>query len=196
MIASRSGLNGSFTFSKIEANSMYCCYCGARIYRDACFCHKCGESVASSPIRLTLERILAARTESELRWADDYCQMEIRSAVGNKEKRFWKRTQRGVGCAMRRLSLTEDHITAYNWSSYHRLTLMESNLCGCFHCLEVFPTSEIEDWIHDGETALCPKCGIDSVIGSRSGYSIQREFLAKMHNHWFLLMPTPDMPTL
>jgi len=122
--------------------------------------------------------------------------MEIRSAVGNKEKRFWKRTQRGVGCAMRRLSLTEDHITAYNWSSYHRLTLMESNLCGCFHCLEVFPTSEIEDWIHDGETALCPKCGIDSVIGSRSGYSIQREFLAKMHNHWFLLMPTPDMPTL
>jgi hypothetical protein len=51
--------------------------------------------------------------------------------------------------------------------------------------LKVFPPSEIEDWTDDDDTALCPKCGIDSVIGSVSGYPIEREFLQKMHDHWF-----------
>ena len=171
---------------------MYCCHCGARIDREAWFCRECDESVVSSP----LGYILAARTESELREADDYCRMQIRTAALNRHKRLWKGIQRSVGRRMQSLSLTEDHITAYNWSSYHHVNLMESKLCGCFHCLEVFPPHEIEEWIHDGETALCPRCGVDSVIGSASGYSIKREFLAKMHNHWFLLMPTPDMPTL
>lgn len=50
---------------------------------------------------------------------------------------------------------------------------------------EVFPPSEIEDWTDDDDTALCPKCGIDSVIGSVSGYPIERQFLQKMHDHWF-----------
>jgi hypothetical protein len=42
----------------------------------------------------------------------------------------------------------------------------------------LFPSTE-------GQTALCPKCGIDAVIGSASGYPISREFLAEMHRHWF-----------
>jgi hypothetical protein len=44
---------------------------------------------------------------------------------------------------------------------------------------------EIEDWIEDEATALCPHCGIDSVIGSKSGYPITAEFLQKMKEHWF-----------
>jgi hypothetical protein len=81
--------------------------------------------------------------------------------------------------------VTEDHISAHDWSSYHRETLRESDVCGCFYCLAVFPPSEIEDWTDDDDTALCPKCGIDSVIGSVSGYSTERQFLRKMHDHWF-----------
>jgi hypothetical protein len=48
-----------------------------------------------------------------------------------------------------------------------------------------FLPSEIEDWIDDDDTALCPKCGIDSVIGSVSGDPMERELLQKMHDHWF-----------
>lgn len=84
-----------------------------------------------------------------------------------------------------KLSGTEDHITAHKWSGWNRSDLKKSDLCGCFYCLEVFPPNEIQDWTDDGDTALCPKCGIDSVIGSVSGYPIQREFLSKMHDHWF-----------
>jgi len=62
--------------------------------------------------------------------------------------------------------------------------------------MQIFPPIEIQDWVdvHDdneveineqGQTALCPKCGIDSVIGSKSGHPITLEFLELMHQHWF-----------
>lgn len=34
-------------------------------------------------------------------------------------------------------------------------------------------------------TALCPRCGIDSVIGSPSGYPVTPEFLGRTREHWF-----------
>lgn len=36
--------------------------------------------------------------------------------------------------------------------------------CGCFYCLATFPGGEIHTWVDDGQTALCPRCGIDSVL--------------------------------
>jgi hypothetical protein len=35
------------------------------------------------------------------------------------------------------------------------------------------------------QTALCPHCGIDSVISSASGYPITAAFLHRMHDYWF-----------
>ncbi|MGB8581686.1 MAG: cytoplasmic protein [Candidatus Sulfotelmatobacter sp.] len=111
--------------------------------------------------------------------------MRVRTAILNKHKSYWKGIQRDVDRVLRELSVTEDHIAAHKWSGWNRSTLNRSDRCGCFYCLEVFPPNEIEGWTDDGDTALCPKCGIDSVIGSVSGYPIRREFLSKMHDHWF-----------
>ncbi len=36
--------------------------------------------------------------------------------------------------------------------------------CGCFHCLRVYEATEVVDWIDDGETPLCPHCGVDAVM--------------------------------
>ncbi len=77
------------------------------------------------------------------------------------------------------------HINAHKPSIRHRAELEASNICGCFYCLSNYPPSEITQWIDDGQTALCPKCPVDSVIGSASGYPITREFLQRMHDHWF-----------
>jgi hypothetical protein len=74
---------------------------------------------------------------------------------------------------------------AHKHSSMHRAELEKSDACGCFYCLTVFPPSDIVEWIDDGQTALCPKCPVDSVIGSASGYPITEEFLEKMHERWF-----------
>ncbi len=54
---------------------------------------------------------------------------------------------------------------------------MHSESCGCFYCLEIYSSLEITDWVDEdqngiGTSARCPKCDIDSVIGSASGYPI------------------------
>jgi hypothetical protein len=81
------------------------------------------------------------------------------------------------------------HIAAHRSSSGHRAHVLSSELCGCFYCLSTFPPSTITKWIDniDGvaTTALCPHCGIDSVIGAASGYPITRAFLKRMHDYWF-----------
>ena len=76
-------------------------------------------------------------------------------------------------------------VLAHKHSSHHREELERSESCGCFYCLAVFKPDEIQEWIDEGSTALCPKCSIDSVIGSASGYPIDEKFLAEMERHWF-----------
>ena len=79
-----------------------------------------------------------------------------------------------------------DYIEAHQFSSNHREELLKDNVCGCFYCLSIFTPAEIEDWVEDTDgTAICPHCGIDSVIGEGSGYPITKEFLTKMQKHWF-----------
>jgi hypothetical protein len=75
--------------------------------------------------------------------------------------------------------------TAHHHSSGHRDELMRSTLCGCFYCGETFEVSQIQQWIDDGHTALCPHCEVDAVIGSASGFPVTDSFLQEMHNYWF-----------
>jgi len=74
---------------------------------------------------------------------------------------------------------------AHKHSFKSRKETMASELCGCFYCLATFLPAEIEEWTDDGQTPLCPKCGIDSVIGSASGFLIDKEFLKSMNARWF-----------
>jgi hypothetical protein len=80
-------------------------------------------------------------------------------------------------------------VAAHQHSIRHRNEILTSEVCGCFYCLAVFPPSEIKEWVDTidgiGQTALCPKCDIDSVIGSNSGYPIEPAFLGKMREHLF-----------
>lgn len=75
---------------------------------------------------------------------------------------------------------------AHRSSINHRAELERSVICGCFHCRRTFPPSEIGNWVDDDGTALCPRCGIDAVIGSASGFPIQEPaFLGAMRRRWF-----------
>jgi len=74
---------------------------------------------------------------------------------------------------------------AHKHCSRHRPELWASTLCGCFFCLETFIVDEITDWTDKGDTALCPNCGIDSVIGDAAGFPETPDFLAAMERRWF-----------
>lgn len=82
------------------------------------------------------------------------------------------------------LTPRDEIVQAHTHSSGHKIELLNSRLCGCFYCLTVFAPSKIDDWLND-ECARCPNCGIDSVIGSASGYPITKEFLQEMKDYWF-----------
>src|SRR6266702_7873722 len=86
----------------------------------------------------------------------------------------------------RRPEPDEDRLeAAHRHCRLNRVELQSSDLCGCFYCFAIFAPAEISEWTDDGETALCPKCPIDSVIGSASGFPITPEFLHRMHDKWF-----------
>jgi hypothetical protein len=79
-----------------------------------------------------------------------------------------------------------DIIDAHAHCANHREELQSSTIAGCFYCCETFPPSAIDEWIDDGQCAMCPRCGIDSVIGDASGFPIRdKDFLREMNGFWF-----------
>jgi len=86
---------------------------------------------------------------------------------------------------MSKKSEEDDIIKAHEYSSHHKKALLKDKICGCFFCLKIFSPKEITDWIDNDNTALCPHCSIDAVIGESSGFPITEEFLEKMRDRWF-----------
>jgi len=85
--------------------------------------------------------------------------------------------------------LTEQQMKdAHKLSIRHRKEVLSSEVCGCFCCVRAFPPLKIEEWTDKQQTALCPRCGIDSVIGDKS-HPIDRLFLKQMCKYWFGRIP-------
>ena len=85
------------------------------------------------------------------------------------------------------LGLQPNLVRAHKHCMENRPEIEASQVCGCFYCCSIYPPSEIADWIGDGNdsTADCPRCGIDAVICSASGFPITPEFLRLMNERWF-----------
>jgi hypothetical protein len=89
----------------------------------------------------------------------------------------------------------EDLESIHTYSSDHRDFLARSETAGCFYCLAIFNPSEIREWVDgafvdtgdpaDGVTALCPRCGIDSVLPSAAPLALTPALLRQMNDHWF-----------
>lgn len=83
----------------------------------------------------------------------------------------------------------EQMIELHKLSDNHRDQILSSEICGCFCCCQMFSPLEIHEWIDKGNTALCPHCGVDSVIGPRSMLEIALDIviLQDMEKYWFNL---------
>jgi hypothetical protein len=102
----------------------------------------------------------------------------------------WWRDRRVFAAHKRRSATFPTGVrAAHDHSSNHRPEILASRVCGCFYCRSIFPPTEIKNWVDppgaEGSTALCPRCGIDSVLGDRSGFPITPEFLETMNRYWF-----------
>lgn len=125
--------------------------------------------------------------ESAVRYGRQFFQHRFRRQRRKTQEHTEQRVSIPVNRQVRRMD--RDIIAAHTHCERHKAELLASTLCGCFWCLRVFAPSEIEDddWLDTYEpddTALCPFCGVDSVIGDASGYPITASFLAAMKAYW------------
>ncbi|SHM72671.1 hypothetical protein [Roseibium suaedae] len=86
-------------------------------------------------------------------------------------------------------------VAAHKLSTRQRQRYQNDTQVGCFYCEAVFLAKEIEEWCNEiGErevTAMCPRCGIDSVISIQEvaelGVSGEEfpKLLKAMSRRWF-----------
>ena len=75
----------------------------------------------------------------------------------------------------------------------HRLTsrneeILRDKKCICIYCKNEFDYKEIDDYVadSDGLTAICPKCGIDSVLPKEyDGYTVTKEDIDLLNKEYF-----------
>ena len=77
------------------------------------------------------------------------------------------------------------YLAAQKHASRHRVEIEASTRCGCYFCFRTFVHTDIKAWIDSNQTALCPACGVDSVLGNASNQRLDDQFLRKMHTHFF-----------
>lgn len=88
-------------------------------------------------------------------------------------------------------------LAAYRYTSNNWAQIETSKVCGCCNCVELFRPDEIVGWtgltmqnmddpkaIND-QTAMCPRCGSEAVLGDGCGFPINAAFLARMNEAWF-----------
>ena len=88
-------------------------------------------------------------------------------------------------------------LSAHRYCGDHREMVEASEWCGCFHCSSLFRRPTIKEWVKEGQTALCPNCGIDAIIPDKSGFlfgphdtaMMAIQFLTNMHKRWFEFVP-------
>jgi Zn finger protein HypA/HybF involved in hydrogenase expression len=90
-----------------------------------------------------------------------------------------------------------DLLAAYRHTTKNRAEIEASTTCGCCYCMQTFPADEIVAWAGldfsqldnpdaaDAETAVCPRCGSEAVMGDKSGFPINPPFLGQMNEAWF-----------
>lgn len=88
-------------------------------------------------------------------------------------------------------------LAAYRYLSNNWVQIHASTACGCCSCLATFSPDEVIAWtgldLHnlddpeaiDKQTALCPKCGAEAVLGDKSGFPVDQRFLGRMNDAWF-----------
>ena len=70
------------------------------------------------------------------------------------------------------------------YSSHNKELIITSEKCYCFYCQKKFNSSNVKDYIDDGQTALCPNCEVDAVLPDNIE-GINEEVIEKMNKYWF-----------
>lgn len=177
-------------------------WCAASFYadgRDACLEQLGTQLGAPLELRLSSSTDFASR----ILWPPSLAGMPLFAFRDQVPHGFWQRLRhRLVGQNVQTLSrpvmallhavdrrgIAYEYVAAHRHCSANRAAILASRMCGCFHCLKTFAAREVTGWIREldgSETALCPHCHIDSVLGDAAGIPLTDQFLAHMKQIYF-----------
>lgn len=74
---------------------------------------------------------------------------------------------------------------AHKYSIRNIPELAKSKMAGCYYCRSTFQSSAVTETTDNGMTALCPKCGMDSVLPDSSPFKLSEETLTALNKYWF-----------
>lgn len=74
---------------------------------------------------------------------------------------------------------------ASTYSINNMKEVQKSKLVGCYYCKKVYDAAIIVETTDNGKTALCAKCGIDSVLPDTSPFKLDASTLAELNKRWF-----------
>ena len=122
---------------------------------------------------------------------------QLAAMTRSSQQTFWKTMWATIRLRSEQRRKAEPILVlAHKHCSGNRVAISQSSLCACFYCLKTFPGEAIQTWWDQpddavngeeafGMTAVCPFCGIDSVLGDQCGYELSEEFLRRMEQFWF-----------
>lgn len=69
----------------------------------------------------------------------------------------------------------------------NREEIEHSTMCGCASCCKVFPAKDVVNYYSDahGDTAVCPECAVDAVIGDACGLPVNEQVMQQLARAWF-----------
>lgn len=95
----------------------------------------------------------------------------------------------GINKLRRNQNYSDKEMELFNklhaYSSYNRTLIEKSNKCYCFYCAKTMNSKEIVSYVEDGDTAVCPYCGVDSIIPDNVDKNIDDAVLNDMQKYWF-----------
>lgn len=86
----------------------------------------------------------------------------------------------------------DEYVEISKHSIRNKKEILNSNIVCCYYCKTIYNACDQYSYINDGDedTALCIKCGVDSIIGDASTYPISdRNFISHIH---FYAFPNKD----
>ena len=73
----------------------------------------------------------------------------------------------------------------HNYSANNKDLILKSTICYCFHCKRQVTPSEIVRYLEIENTAICPYCGVDSIIPDSTEHELTSDTVDKMNKYWF-----------
>ena len=71
------------------------------------------------------------------------------------------------------------------YSTHNKKWVDTADQCYCFYCKRRINAADITEYADDGQTALCPKCGVDSLLPDSIEEAVDAITVSLMHEYWF-----------